>query len=86
MPKISRFFGIVITMYYNDHSPPHFHARQSGHRMRVDIKSGEVMSGSFPRRAQAYVLEWLDLHRAELMEDWQLAQARKPLRKIEPLQ
>jgi len=79
-------FGIVITMYYNDHSPPHFHARQGGHHIRIDIESGEVMSGSFPRRAQTYVLEWLDLHRAELMEDWYLAQARKPLRKIEPLQ
>lgn len=86
MPEISRFLGIVITMYYNDHSPPHFHARHGEHHIRVDIESGQVISGSFPRRAHARVLEWLDLHRAELMEDWHLAQARKPLRKIEPLQ
>ena len=85
MPEISRFFGIVIAMYYNDHAPPHFHARYSGSEMRVNIESGEIMSGSLPQAARRHVLEWLDLHRAELMEDWKLAEERKPLNNIEPL-
>ncbi len=69
MPEISRFFGIVIVMYYNDHAPPHFHARYGGSEMRVNIESGEIMSGSLPQAARKHVVEWLDLPRAELMED-----------------
>ncbi|MDZ7686949.1 MAG: DUF4160 domain-containing protein [Gammaproteobacteria bacterium] len=86
MPEISRFLGIVIAMYYNDHAPPHFHARYGDYEIRVAIETGEILSGSFPARAQRMVLEWLDLHRAELVEDWHLAEERKPLFKIEPLE
>ena len=86
MPEISRFLGIIIAMYYNDHAPPHFHARYGDKEIRVKIDTGEIMSGDFPRRAQRLVLEWLDLHRDELLEDWNLAQDRKPLNKIEPLE
>jgi hypothetical protein len=86
MPEISRFLGIVIAMYYNDHSPPHFHARYSDSEIKVNIEDGEIISGEFPRRAQRLVLEWLELHRIELREDWSLAQDRKPLNKIEPLE
>lgn len=86
MPELSRFLGIVIAMYYNDHAPPHFHARYGDHEIRVSIEDGAILSGSFPNRAQRLVLEWLDLHRAELMEDWSLAEQRKPLRKVEPLE
>jgi hypothetical protein len=73
-------------MYYNDHSPPHFHARYGENEIRVDIETGEILSGAFPRRAQQLVLEWFELHRNELLEDWNLAQDRKPLNKIEPLE
>jgi hypothetical protein len=52
----------------------------------VDIETGEILSGMFPRRAQRLVLEWFELHRNELLEDWNLAQDRKPLKKIEPLE
>ena len=86
MPEISRFLGIVIAMYYNDHSPPHFHARYGESEIRVNIENGEIISGEFPRRASRLVLEWLELHRAELLKDWGLAQDRKPLIKIEPLE
>ena len=86
MPEISRFLGIIIAMYYNDHSPPHFHARYGENEIRVNIENGELLSGEFPRRAQRLVLEWLELHRNELLEDWNLAQHRKPLNKIEPLE
>ena len=73
-------------MYYNDHAPPHFHARYGENEIRVNIQTGEIMSGNFPRRAERLVLEWLDLHRDELLVDWSLAQDRKPLNKIEPLE
>jgi len=72
-------------MYYNDHAPPHFHARCSGHEIRVSIDSGEIMSGSFPQGAREHVRAWLNLHRAELVEDWKLAEERKALKKIDPL-
>jgi len=86
MPEISRFFGIVIGMFFNDHGPPHFHARYGEHEIRVNITTGEIMTGRFPRRAEKLVAEWLSLHRDELLEDWKLAAARKPLKKIEPLE
>jgi desulfoferrodoxin (superoxide reductase-like protein) len=86
MPEISRFLGIGIAMYYNDHTPPHIHARYGGHEVRVHIETGEILSGSLPQRARRHVIEWVDLHRSELMEDWNLAEQRKPLRKIEPLE
>ena len=86
MPEISRFLGIVIVMYYNDHAPPHFHARYGSSEIRVNIETGEILSGKFPRRAQHLVLEWLELHRAEMLEDWKLAEDRKPLNKSEPLE
>ena len=86
MPEISRFLGIVIAMYYNDHGPAHFHARYGDRVIRVAIEDGRILSGTFPRRAQGLVLEWLELHRDELLEDWRLALARKPLRKIAPLE
>lgn len=86
MPEISRFLGIVIAMYYNDHVPPHFHARYGGQEIRVAIRDGKILSGAFPTRAETLVMEWLDLHREELMQDWQLAEQRRPLHRIEPLE
>lgn len=86
MPEISRFLGIVIAMYYNDHAPPHFHAQYGEKEMRVSLIDGELLSGNFPRRAERLVLEWYELHRDELLADWALAQERKPLLKIEPLE
>jgi len=57
MPEISRFLGIVIAMYYNDHAPPHFHAKYGDFEIRVEIESGVIMSGKFPARAENLVLE-----------------------------
>jgi hypothetical protein len=86
MPEISRFLGIIIAMYYNDHAPPHFHARYGDNEIRVEIETGTIMSGNFPTRAKNLVIEWLEMHQAELQEDWNLAELRKPLNKIEPLE
>ncbi|MGQ0713844.1 MAG: DUF4160 domain-containing protein [Gemmatimonadaceae bacterium] len=85
MPVISRFLGIAISILYRDHDPPHFHATYGEYRMTVGIRDGTV-TGKFPRRAQAHVLEWLALHRAALQEDWDLARAGRPLKPIPPLE
>jgi hypothetical protein len=85
MPEISRFFGIIITMYHREHGSPHFHAWYSGSEITVDIASGAV-NGEMPARALALVIEWWKHHRAELEDNWQLAQRREPLMKIRPLE
>ncbi len=85
MPEISRFLGIIIAIYYNDHPPPHFHARYGEYETVVRIDDG-VVEGRFPRRALRLVLEWYDMHADELMEDWLLAEQRRPLRTIQPLE
>lgn len=86
MPEISRFLGIVITMYYSDHARPHFHARYGEYRMSIAIEDGEVLAGEFPRRARSLVREWAALHREELMADWRLAREHRALNSIKPLE
>ena len=71
-------------MHYREHGPPHFHAWYSGHEITVTIADGKV-TGYMPSRALALVLEWWNLHRAELEADWSRAEARLPLMNIEPL-
>ena len=85
MAEISRFLGIVIAMYYNEHAPPHFHAIYGGYEVTVEIETG-VVTGRFPPRALSHLLEWGALHRQELLDDWSLARQRKPLKKIAPLE
>jgi len=72
-------------MFYRDHVPPHFHATYGEYEVTVEIETG-VVHGRFPKRALRLVLEWLDLHKEELTEDWEKAKARRPLQKIEPLE
>lgn len=86
MPRVSEFFGIVIYFYFNDHSPPHFHAEYGGREALIEIETLKIMKGNLPRRARSMVLEWADLHRAELMENWRLAQSGNPPSWIEPLE
>lgn len=85
MPRISSFYGIVIVMYFDDHPPPHFHARYGEHEAQVAIATGEVIHGSLPRSASKLVKEWAALHRDELLDDWQRAERAEPLVSIEPL-
>jgi hypothetical protein len=72
-------------MYYRDHAPPHFHAEYGDYEITVDIQSG-VIKGQFPKRALNAVIEWYDIHKEELLNDWKLAEQRKPLNNIEPLE
>ena len=86
MPEISRFFGIIITMYYNDHGSPHFHARYGEHKAKIAIASGAALEGNLPRRVSALVEEWRLAREIELLEVWQLILERKSHAKIQPLE
>jgi len=86
MPEISRFFGIIIRMYFNDHLPPHFHAHYGEHQIEITIETLEVLKGKLPSRALGLVLEWASLHRDELRTDWERARNEEPLEPIQPLE
>ena len=86
MPTISTFFGIVITMYWREHEPAHFHARYGEFEAIIGIEALEVLRGSLPKRPLGLVLEWATQHRAELMEDWRLCRANQMPRQIQPLE
>lgn len=85
MPEISRFFGIVIAMYYDDHPPPHFHAIYGDDKAEIAIDPVGVLRGRLPPRALALVAEWASLHQAELLENWELRAAGQKPNSIEPL-
>ena len=85
MPEISLFRGIRITMYYGDHNPPHFHAEYGDCRCLVDIQEGCVIKGFLPSRQLKLVLAWNELHRDELMQNWELAKDARKLMSIQPL-
>jgi hypothetical protein len=85
MPVISRFFGIAIAMYWRDHMPPYFHAKYGDEEVTIDIEAGTV-TGQMSARALALVQEWRGMHKAELLEDWALATAKRSLNRIAPLE
>ena len=86
MPEISRFLGIIIAMYYNDHAPPHFHAKYGDFEAAIGIETGEVIEGRLPPRVLGLVQEWRELHKTALLEDWGLARERRALKRIAPLE
>jgi hypothetical protein len=86
VPRISEFFGIVVTMYYNDHSPPHFHARYAEHEARIVIDSLSMLDGSLPPRAIALITEWATMYRGQLQANWEAARRGEPLSRIPGLQ
>jgi hypothetical protein len=85
MPVVSRFLGIVIAMYWNDHPPPHFHAKYGGTEAVIEIESGKSF-GHLPPRVMSLVQEWRVLHENELMENWRAAMNRVAMKNIEPLE
>lgn len=85
MPEISRFYGIIIRMFYNDHNPPHFHAIYQEYEAVLDIKTLEILEGHLPKRAMSLVIEWAIEHRKELILNWEKARNHETLDRIEPL-
>jgi hypothetical protein len=86
MPEISRFLGIIITMYYNDHPPPHFHVRYNQQKAIIEIQTLSIIQGKLTPRILGLVIEWAAIHKAELLANWQRARQQNPLEKIEPLE
>jgi phosphomannomutase len=85
MPEICRFYGIIIAMFFDDHNPPHFHARYGKDNVAIEISSLRVLEGQFPPRALGLVVEWASQHDKELLANWGLAMNGQPIKKIRPL-
>ena len=86
MPEVSRFFGIVVRMFFSDHEPAHFHAVYGEHEALIEIETLAIYRGELPRRALAMVLERAALRRDELRRDWVLARNGEPPEPITPLE
>jgi len=86
MPEISRFYGIIILMYFDEHNPPHFHARYGSEKVAIEVASLRVLEGRLPSRALGLVIEWASQHQEELMMNWEALRNDRPPKKIQPLQ
>lgn len=85
MPELCRFLGIVIFMNFNEHNPPHFHAKYGDFEIIIEINSG-IVEGKFPKRALSMVMEWYEIHKDELLQDWELIRTTGEFNKIQPLE
>lgn len=86
MPIISLFYGIKITMYYDEHRPPHFHADYNGQKAEVSIKDAKVIKGALPNKQLKLILAWAVMHENELLENWEaIENGSMNLKKIAPL-
>lgn len=85
MPEISLFYGIRVTMYYDDHNPPHFHVQYAGYKAVIDIQKAAVIIGALPNKQLKLVLAWSVIHQDELMQNWELSKDNLPLNRINPL-
>jgi hypothetical protein len=86
MPEISRFFGITIYIFFNEHNPPHFHAVYGDQKALVEIRTLALIKGSLSPRALGLVMEWAALHQKELSACWEQAARFQAPGRIQPLQ
>jgi len=85
LPEISLFYGIRVTMYYDDHNPPHFHAEYNNNKALIEISKARISKGFLPSKQMKLVLAWCEIHHDELMQNWELAKDGKELNNINPL-
>ena len=85
MPEISRFYGIIIKMHFDDHTPPHFHAKYGEHEALLNINTLGIIAGSLPPKALGLVTEWATIYKENLLAVWEKAKNFEPLEKIPPL-
>ncbi len=86
MPEISRFFGIIIHMYFNEHNPPHFHVKYNDYRAKIDIETCGIIDGHLPPKVLALVVEWASIHQEELLKNWSDLLLEGKFNKINPLE
>jgi len=86
MPELSRFFGIIIRMFVNEHGVPHFHAIYQGQEASISIENGAVLDGELPPRVLGFVQEWRAIHVEELRNNWQQGRIDGKFAKIKPLE
>ncbi len=86
MPQISRFFGIIISMFYDEHNPPHFHAAYGEFKAEIGINDFSILAGKLPARVLGFVIEWASIHQSELLENWKRIENSLPIEKIAPLE
>ena len=86
MPEISRFYGIIIAMFFDDHNPPHFHARYGKEKVAIEISSLRILEGRIAPRALGLIIEWASWHQQELLDNWDLLEYHQTPNKIEPLE
>jgi hypothetical protein len=88
MPTISTFYGVTILIYHYDikrHHLPHIHVEYGEFEAVLSINSGEILEGNLPNRQNKLVQAWIEIHRDELLKDWELAVKGKEVFEIEPL-
>jgi hypothetical protein len=85
MPEISRFLGIKIFMYFNEHNPPHFHIEYNEYKASIDIKNFGLIDGKVPAKVLGLVIEWAEIHQEELLQNWNNIKESGEYIKIEPL-
>ena len=86
MPELSRFYGIIVRLFFNDHAPPHFHAYYGSEEALFAIETLSLIAGRLPPRATGLVVEWASLHQTEIMHAWERARRLQSPGKIEPLE
>ena len=89
MPTISMFYGILVFLYFGDddhHHTPHLHARYQNDKVSIDIVSGKVLAGQFPEAKLRMLRVWMDIHREELLADWEVAKSGDTPFRIRPLE
>ena len=86
MPEVSRFFGIVIKMYYDEHNPPHFHAEYGSQTALVSIDPIQIIEGKLSKSAWRLVKEWASLHQHSLLANWEKARKEQTIERIEGLE
>lgn len=85
MSELSRFFGIIIIMHYKEHNPPHFHIQYNEYNAIFDMEQEAVIDGFIPKKQIRLVLAWFEIHKEELLQNWENAMNKKEFIKIEPL-
>jgi len=85
MPELSRFLGMVISIYFDDHNPPHFHVEYNDNEALIAISDLSVLKGNLPPRVMGLAMEWARLHQTELLENWNMVKDSGKYYKIDPL-